>query len=334
MKAGDLGVFALIAIVVAGGFWYFTTGKTTAVVSSGGSQATSNNGVDVYGYAVTCSASAYDALGKMRPLVNAEIWGADGKNYVGETSVAGALTSLSSAMPNNFNGFIYIGNDNYVSSTDRGNEVYYTKQPVSWTNHAGTIAFSDIKTYNESTATFTGYDDGAVESTLNVSIGAGETYTKAKLDVQAGSKIYLGNPALDHPLAICFNASGTSGVGGSIGDWDAIRPANYYATIPVPKFLKSVNVIGGECYVLNTQALKDYEHYSFDLVIDPSGTVNPGEAATVHALLLDKTYCKNDFNNDGQQEWGECWGYDNPSGTSTDVGLDTLNSGFKIIGFT
>ena len=317
----------LLLVLLGAGFYAWQSGMLSGLLQPTPAavvQQTPQQGAPIQtgpGYATTISVKGWHPLTGAPMTGNAELWDSSDVQYAAETSIAGTLTDLTTSAPNSFSGYIMIGNDNYESGTDRGAEVYYFKYPVSWTN-AGKVA-KTIDVYNESTPTWTGYDDGTAESTLNVSVGSGATVTSTELKIAAGQDASLGDPRIDHPLVVCFNVTDT----GLTSDWDEIRPASYVSTIPVPGFLSGRNVVG-DCYVLPTQALSDYAEYRFNIILDAKAGVDPVAGDTVTAILLDKCYYKDDSG-----VWQLGWGDKSATGTDTDCGMDSIANA-KIIGLT
>lgn len=323
MRNTYIGIFAIFLVAMVALFYVGTGGtmRFAGVDTGGGASGGGSSGGGARpGFAATVKTSGYDPLASSLTGVNGELWTSADVQVAGETSVASTLTALSSNAPNDFDGYIMIGNDNYESGTDRGTEYYYTKYPVSWSGHAGDISFERISTPGEGTPTWTGYDDGTVEATTNITVGSGQTVTSTELKIAAGSNVYLGNPEFEYPLAVCFNATG-SGAGGSTGDWDEVRPQNYVEKIDAPDFLNGLNIINGECFVLPTGALSDYEEFRFYIVMDAASGVNPAAGNSVYAYLLDKTYFKDDMN-----VWRAGWGDDSETGTDSDIGLATVGN--------
>lgn len=322
-----LTMFAMSMLTVGliyGAMTNFTFKPTQGAVvqPSGGSAAPSGNGgVQVFGYAVTLQGKGVDVLKGSAATTNMEVWDSANNQVVVETSVPGVLTSLSTAMPNDFNGFIMTGNDNGVSGTDRGAEVYYHKYPISYAGRAGVVAYDNIPTYNESAITWTGYDDGTAESTINYSIGSGATFTAGELKLASGSKACIGNPEFANPIAVCFNVSG-SGDGSAVGDWEKFEVASgyYVSKITRPGFLASKNVIG-DCYILKTPALCDYADYKFKIIAQAASGKNPAETAFVGVIPLDLTYYKNDDN-----KWVSGWGDESDLSADADIGIATATN--------
>lgn len=304
-------ILAAIAVVAV---LYFTGGLNFQTAPS----IPSTPGAQAPGFATNVKTSAYDPIAGALVNVSAELRTSDGTTIVGETSVPQVLTTLTSSGPNTFDGFIIIGNDNLESGwTDRGTEYYLTKKAVSWVNKAGDIAFERVPTYAEGTPTWTGYDDGIAETTLNVSVGSGATVMTIQLKIEPSSNAVLGNPAFSRPLAICFNES-------SAGTFEEIRPAQYDEIIPAPGFLAGKNIIKNQCYVLSTSALYEgvsgqQQFYSFPIRIEANAGVDPGVTHNSYAILLDKSYYLDD-----NQNWAEGWGAEHVQSADHDIGMDSV----------
>lgn len=264
----------------------------------------------------TLTVGAIDRITKATADVNAELWSEDNNIIAGETEINSAASTLSSNVPMYFRGYIMIGNDDFQSTTDRGTDYYYTKVPVDF-GCQGQKSISNIQLAAESTPTWTGYDDNVKETTLNITVGSGETVTTAALQIKAGADAYLGNPEFTYPLAVAFNES-TSGM------FDEIRPAKYVEKIPVPEFMAGMNMLPN-AYVLPTGAIADYDHYRFDLVIKARTGQNPGVTDYAYAFLLDKGYYKSDAG-----IWEVGWADNSDQGTDQDLGIAAIGNEFKI----
>jgi hypothetical protein len=311
----------IIAVVVIG-FIAISAGWINLNLPTESAVSTSNNqqGQGV-GYATTVSVKGYNPMNGSLAFANAEILQADGSAKVGETSVPGAITAVSTSMPNSFNGFVMLGNDNYVSTTDRGADSYYTKTALVYAN-SGSPDVVTVNTPTEGTLTWVGYDDGTAETLLNVTVGTSEiSTTELKMTVSAGG-VY-GNPQLDNPIAVCFNAS--SDTAGTKAYFDYIKPVNYVSEIDPPGFLATQNIIAGKCYVLPTGALSDVSatgagssnlFYRFYVRIKPASGLNPSTTTdAIDVIALDKTYYKNE-----QSVWVSGFGVEKSLGADTDVG--------------
>jgi len=271
-----------------------------------------------FGTLVTLSVRGVDKLTGTAANVNAELWEGD-TQVVAETQVNAAVTQLSSSLPNTFSGFVLLGNDNFVSATDRGTEYYYVKYPVSWVDYQGTKVYDTIYTYAEETATgsslFTFYDQNTAESTPNITIGSGGIYTDASIDIKTSSNKALGNPTIPQSFGLCFNES-TSGM------FKEIRPTSYIAKFDPPGFLRGKNVV--DCYVIS-DALTDGEKISVDLYIEANAGQNPSTSDAIWVIPMDKTYYIDDHLNVAVG-----WGDDSDLTSDSDIGYDGEAGALKI----
>lgn len=262
----------------------------------------------------TITGRGLDKLTGASANVSAEIWSKSNAPVQGEINVAGT-TTISTNLPMNFEGYIFMGNDNYVSTTDVGAEYYYAKREVKY-NCEGAVMLQDFLLAAEGNVTWTGYDDGASEAVLNVTVGLGQTLTSTELKFEASSKAYVGNPDFERPLAVCFNVTASEEPA-----FKTIKPSSYDSAISAPKFLSGYNIFK-DCYVLPTATLKDYAQYRFGLVLGAETGQNPGTGGNdVYAMLLDKTYFKDDLG-----VWTSGFAKDSDLGTSTDIGMNTLEN--------
>lgn len=324
-----LGILAVAVIVgfVTGYIPLPDTAPVTGAVVGDGTTvvgAPSSNG-----FATSVSTSGYDPIGASATNVNAELWEvrSDGSmsNVVGETNANAGVTSLATTLPNTFNGFIMIGNDDATSGTDRGTEYYYSKNSVSWANREGLIVFDRLPTYAEGTLTESGYDDGTLESTLNVTVGSGSRVTTTELRIEVSADAVFGNPEVSRPIAVCFNET-------TAGMFSEIKPKSFDSTIPVPEHLSSFSYLS-PCYVLPISALQEgvageQSSYRFGIDIEANAGQNPGVTDNSHALFLDATYYQNDAG-----EW--VTGFEDKSSTTADADIGSANSNdnFQIIWF-
>jgi hypothetical protein len=258
--------------------------------------------------------------------VQAEIWDNFNKQWLTSTAVDSAPDSFAN-MPNSLAGYLMVGNDDFVLATAGAkSEMYLTKHPFEYSN-IGEYHIGDVLVYNESTPTWTAYDDGSVDSTLlNLTMASGETSTKGSLKFQAGADSCLGNPALSKPLAVCFYSSNAT----TVSIIESIKPSAYVNTIDYPDVFDNTTMNNwGECYVIDTPALCDYQSKVIDLIIDTKGSNNLCDGDQLYAMLLDKTYFKGD---DGK--WHEGFYFNSDQSTDTDVGFDSdVASGIIQIGF-
>lgn len=314
-NGGFIVLAIIVVLVLAGVINIGIPSQTETATGDGSPTGTETQTSGNVGYATTLLAGGMNALTSAPVDVNTEVYSNDKTFTVAETQTDNQPETLSSAAPNTMAGYLLIGNDNGQSLTDRGSEVYYRKVPFSYVNK-GVYQVQDvgggnlIKLYNETTPTWTGYDDGTAETTLNVTVGSGQTITSTELKIAAGTGGCLGNKDFEYPLAVCFNVSTTA-------DWDEIRPTSYVSTFDACEAHSGSNILG-DCYVLPTDAICDYEEYRFHIVVDPATGINPPADDTdyAYAFLLDKTWYKNDNN-----EWESGWCDDSLLGTDQDPGI-------------
>lgn len=310
-------VAGVLSFAMGGGF----AGLTAAPVEPGGVEpdVSQNHAV---GYATTIMAGAVNQITSGTNDINAEIRSTDTSNYaLAETQMNDRPESLSTAAPNTLSGYLMAGNDNAESTTDRGGEVYYRKIPFSYVG-MGTYNIVDkdangvptgsqfIRTFEESDITWTGKDDGTTESDTNITVGASATVRLLSIKIASDNNGSIGNPDLSNPVAVCFNASNKA-------LWDEIKPANYVATVPACDAFTSENIVGGNCYVLPTAAVKNYGTYTFDVILDAATGANPTTTDWLNVFLLDKTYYKNDV-----LAWVDGFCDNSDQGTDVDPGID------------
>lgn len=320
MKMGAVIVVSGMLLLAGANYFGLMGGGSTLYSVNGGTTGTetgTGGAVATYDTSNTGSLTVYgiDKVDGNASTFNSEVWTTDSKPVKSETSTAGA-TALT-GMPMNTDLYLMIGNDNYQSSTDRGTEYYYQKIDFKFGTN-GQQSLDTVFMFPEGTPTWTGYDDGTAETTTNLSVST-SIITSAELKISPSSNDALGNPQFDNPLAVCFNAT-TSSV------WDNVRPTSYVETISVPSFLKGVNAINGNCYVLPTKAIvsglpsSDYpSEYRFGLTIDPAS--DPAVTDYTYAFLLDKTYFKDDSG-----KWNAGWGDESDQSTDTDIGMDAITN--------
>ncbi len=333
-KIGNLGVGIIITVVVVAGlgltgvldFSQFGLPTTGAAVQPGAGTVVTGGGS---GFATSVSASGLDPLLGSLGNINVELWetrsSGDEQQVVAETQANAALASLSTNLPNTFNGFIMAGNDDLTSGTDRGTEYYYSRNPVSWVDRPGLITFDRLNTYAEGTLTETGYDDGTIESTVNITVGAGGRVTTTELRIETAADTVFGNPQVPRPIAVCFNET-------TAGMFSEIKPKQFESTMAVPGFLSAFSYIT-PCYVLPIDALQEgvageQSTYRFGIDIEADGTQNPVNADNSHALFLDATYYQND-----NLDWVVGFEDVTDLGTDTDVGSDNLADNFIVINY-
>lgn len=247
--------------------------------------------------------------------VNAELYGSDDGQKVSETSIARVLTQLSAALPNSFSGYVMIGNDNYESSTDRGQDWYYKKYPVSWSGMQGLLPYDNIDLYAEGAETgdmaTDFYDSNTLESTANISIATGGSYTSATVRLLSTAQNNTGNPDFNgqYPLMLCFNETDS-------GDFFEIKPVNNAGSEPIPGFLRGSNVVS--CWKIPTNALSDGA--TFDVVLYYK--LNSGESVTAagsdasYIIVVDKCYVRNDA-----QKWIAAYSDESDLVSDTDCGM-------------
>jgi len=216
-------------------------------------------------------------------------------------------------MPNSFSGYMMIGND--ANQQDSGTEYYIKKVPFSY-SLISPYPITPPYIYPEATSlTLTGYEEFAVESTWNITVGT-STVNTAKIKIEPSAGTCIGNPDLDYPLALCWNATTSNA---SI--WDTIAPQQYKGLVDIPQVLKGKGYV--VCYRLNIPtALCDDKSGKYpqnalvELTLVPSS--NPGVADSVNFTVLDYTYKLND-----QNIWETGFGDDSTVGTDYDPGFDT-----------
>lgn len=209
-------------------------------------------------------------------------------------------------LPTCFDGYLISGKDNGSAP-----DYYFKKTPVSWTCDGTPVLDDVIYITEESTITFTGYDDGTSESTWNISVGTTKV-TSAELKIESAADKCIGNPNINRPIAICIN-----GTASTIGKFNEIKPTGVSKTVSVPGFLSSAtNVL--KCYELPTPALCDGAFYRFYLTIDPVS--DPGATESVSVFLLDKTLYEND-----DKYYVEGWEDSSDIAADTDIGITASN---------
>jgi hypothetical protein len=248
-----------------------------------------------------------------------------------DVNINSAAVSFGTDYPSTFSGYMIIGNDAETANdlgTDRGTERYFRKIPISW-DCAGSFSKTNVPLYSEATSvTISGYDDGILETTLNVSVGSGATVDSTELKLAVGSvDTAIGNTDFNRPIAACFNTTGAA----QSSDYDEVRPLNYEQKISVPEFLSGKAVIGSYCYVLQTKALADVQDYDteyrFGIRIKAKSGVNPTPGNhDIYAMFLDYTYGVDDKLN-----FVPGWASDSVDGTDRDIGIETVSLLTKLI---
>jgi len=94
-----IGLIVIVAIML------IATGNIPFQAAPGGGEG----GVTPPGYATNVKVSGFLPIEGTMALANAELWSSDNTQVVGETSVPGTLTSLTTTGPNSFSGFVMIG---------------------------------------------------------------------------------------------------------------------------------------------------------------------------------------------------------------------------------
>ena len=281
------------------------------------------------GVQVTVSGGGKDPIAGTADALNGELFLSDNTLITGETSLPSAVTSISTSFPVKSSGYAMIGNDNGQSSTDRGTEYYYYKKPFSTACAPKSLGLVDI--YTEGTPSYTCYDDGTQESTCNITIGTAVVDT-TKIKITVSANTYLGMPnagdnmPISYPLGVCFNVT-------TLSDWDKIYPSPYASgysnaeygvsngKFSAPKFLQGFNILG-DCYVLDTKALRDPageglgRYTEFYVIFDPSSTGTVTIADTTFMHLLDLCWSRNDL-----LQWRLGFGDNSDQGTSYDCGM-------------
>lgn len=310
------GVMVLV-LGMSGIIPQFKLGGQTTIQNIQGSGAT--GGGTTGGTLQTCDTSqratllgkANDALNGTTMSVNVEVFDTNNGQIAAETNILPGTNTMTTNAPMNYGGYILVGSDDFQSSTARAVDYYYQKIQSPNIGCTGSYTYPDFKIAREGTATWTGYDDGTAEATTNITIGSGATVTTTELKIQAAEDQYLGNPVFDKPLGVCFNVTTTS-------TWDSVSVNGNAGTFKAPGFLSGQNQIG-DCYVLNTPALKDSESYKFGITIKAASGVNPAAGTEeIWAILVDKCYSKDD-----NGVWVEGWGDESSIGTDTDCGMNS-----------
>lgn len=307
-KGGNLGLILVIAAVIL-----LVTGVITIPKLNLVSVTSTPSGSGV-GYATTLSAGGIDALTGGAVDVNAYAFADDGSWFTGEIQANSQPEQLSTAAPNSLKGYVMLGND-AGQGTDRGSDYYFRKIDFKYDNKGAyvvpdTDGDSLIAIYNESkTQTVTGYDDGTAESTLNITVGSGQTVTSTEIKFAADGDACIGNKDFSRPVGVCFNTTDN-------GKFDEIRPVNYVGTFEPCDAYAKYDILG-KCYILPTDAICDYGEYRFFVVIDAATGSDPTTGDEWWPIIMDKTYYKDDSGN-----FVEGWCDDSSEGTDYDPGID------------
>jgi hypothetical protein len=322
-KNDKLLVVGVILLLAFAGGYIKLSGQAGSTVGGADTATVQQTGL---GYATTLQGYARNPINSSGAYINMELREAGGSKVVTETAVPGALTSLSTAAANTFNGYIMAGNDDKESTTDRGLDMYYVKRDISWVSKSP-VTVDDITVLPESTITWTGFDLNAAETVLNATVGTTE-YLDIKLRMTASSGAF-GNPTLPQSVAVCFNAS--TDATGTKSVFEYIKPMANYREIDVPGFMTGENIIGGKCYVLTdidaliddpsatSSTARQPTFYEFGIRIKPSSnpatTVDP-----IDVIALDQTYYLND-----DEKWVYGFGDESSAqGEDKDVGVLNL----------
>jgi len=311
-------IVALIAIGVMTGYIKISgigpaePGVTTVPPSGG------------FGQLVSLSVKGVDKLRGTAFGANAESWSDDGNQMVPETSIPSALTALGTSYPNTFSGYVMLGNDNYASTTDRGDDYYYVKYLVSWSGIQGLTTRDNIQTYAEETTTgtslWTFYDDNTAESTANITIGSGGTYTASSVKLMSSSRNCTGNPSLNgyngkKAIGFCFNES-------TSGQFKEIKPQKNSGTFTAPGWLSGKNVVG--CYYV-TDAVCDGDYFVTDLYFEANSGQDPASTDSVHVIPVDLCYYKDD-----NLKWQVGFGDESELSADTDCGINSIAAALTI----
>lgn len=325
-----LGVGALAAIFV--GIMMFG-GNLPQQAGTG----TAPSGINIVTSAATVRVSAVDLLAGTTPAnINTALLELDKKTYVAaEQDATTKADVLSTAAPNTFNGYLLIGNDNYLAGgtsavTDRGAEYYYQTIPVSWANKV-THDIPEVKACLEGTYTYSSLVDAGTaeieDDTFSVAVGSGATVDTTKVTVSVGTAdSCLGKPTAAFPLAYCFN---TTAAGNSF--WEEVRPLNFAGTVPVPLHLAGNNVLGGVCYQLPTKLMDSTEPgtttaFEWALRLRAKSGADPTAAHNITGIPLDACDSANDAG-----VWVEGYGSDTRIVTAEDCGIDGRTTGSSLL---
>jgi hypothetical protein len=234
------------------------------------------------------------------------------------TTGTGRIT-LSSSAPTALSGFIMMGNDNHHRTIgDQGTEYYMHRQNFAYGPCEGRVDLVAQDIYPEDTGTWTGYDNGAVEATTNITVGSGATVKLLELKLATTNDKCIGNPEIPQSFAVCFNSSNT-------GLWDEVSPSSYASKVSAPDFMDNYNIVNDDCYVIS-DAICDNEEWRDTIVLDAAASQNPGTADYITAMILDKTYYLDD-----SLSWQVGWGMDSDITTDTDVGIVSVLGNTKTI---
>ena len=306
-------------------------------VATGGFQLAAGggvpSGVNIVTAAATVRASATNALTLATPAnMNSVLVSTAGgtETQIATADVTAKGTAISTAAPNNFNGFYLIGNDNLAGgTTDRGAEFYYRKNLKSWSNQ-NTVELDDIKAYPEATTlTLAGLDDTTPEledNTLSIAVGSGGTVDIFEVRLTIAADESFGNKDLPLSVGACINTTST---GLSFWDKDNTKPLAPAAALPIatPGFLTGYNVLG--CYRI-TNALADeaggITTFRFPWRLAALAGVDPGVTENITIQLIDESYYIND-----QQQWTTGFGDESVFAADTDIAADSRFSAATLL---
>lgn len=320
-------VVVIVGVVGLGALLYFNPGIfTQSIVTQSTDQGTPGGNQ----FAATLQARAINAITGAPINVNMEVYDSNDNMVIGQINANAALTSLSAAMPNTFNGYIIAGNDNYAADsaaswTDRGDEYWLTKFPISYSNRVGIVVptgADSIRLYQEVAPTWTCFDNNAVEAEglCSVVVGSGAQVDDAKFKISIGTaSTALGNPYANgqNPLIMCINTTQTG-----VGHWDDVRPLNHAGEVPVPEWLGNRSVVNNKCYALPIDALVDSpvggkQTYEDNIRLKAKAGQNPTVNSNVTLFLIGKNLVKNDM-----QQWVWAYGYDSKTRADSQTGFD------------
>jgi len=287
-RKGDEGILLLVVLLIAAAL---ATGK---IKMPGVEKPYAVTPVGGYGQLVNLYLQGRDVYRGTAVNVTAELWTNDNKQLVSEYVVDSTLTNISSSLPNDFNGYIMLGKDNFVTSSgyEVGDNYYYTKYPVSWSGKQGIISYDNIPVYAEEIATgsslWTFYDDNTAETTPNITVGSGGTYSAASVKLMSSSNNCTGNPELDgyngkKAIGFCFNATNDE-------KWKEIKPNINSGAFTRPGWLSGKSVV--DCYYV-TDSLCDGSYFETDLYFEAEAGENPGISTVTnesYTIVNDTTY--------------------------------------------
>lgn len=320
-KFNTILVAALIAVVLGGAYMlsgYNPTFNINSPADDGKPSDSIAGGAGV-GYATTLSTAARNAnTGASIATARTAVLPLSGSTWY----VENASTAISSAAPNSYNGYMMIGSDTNQMS-DGGTQYYIRKIAFSYSG-VGTYAIQDtdgspkVALHPEATSlTFTGYDDGAAEATLNVTVGT-SIVDSAEIKIAPAAGTTFGNPDFANPVGVCINES-------TAGTFKSITPVGNLGKFAAPDLYSGQNIIG--CYILDTPAISDGlagtkdvtgkslpANYRFSLSIDPRN--NPSDSMTAIVIPMDKVWYIDDYG-----VWQAGFADDSDKGTDYDPGM-------------